>query len=200
MRRKGLTQVDVGEKIGHGQSWLSNKLTSKRGTKLEDISKIAKAIGESDSFILTGQRSKPGSTDDAGHHIPVIGWDDIADWPNNGEFAQISEWIAPSSPEDISHASFGLRVNDNSMSSTSGRLSILKGSKVIVSPAEDVEPGSIVLALVAGRPVIRTLDSDGIDRYLQPHNELYPPRPVDSDVRIVGQIVEIKLKLSDLQK
>lgn len=55
MLRENITQDDVAEKLGTSQGCIAHWLSGRRSTGLKDFLRLAKAIGESSEFLLTGE-------------------------------------------------------------------------------------------------------------------------------------------------
>lgn len=88
--------------------------------------------------------------------------------------------------------SFGLRVEGDSMASSSGSPSFPAGTTIIVDPDRKAQSGDYVIARdPQGRPTFKQLMGDGAAWYLRPLNPAYPTVEIDEpELRVIGVVIE----------
>lgn len=121
-----------------------------------------------------------------GRKVPVFSW----------------EAVGRSATEDLgmeiahSSAQFALRMNNDSMTSTSpSEPGIYQGMTLFVNPNLKPGEGSIVVARLPGASAAtcRKLVNDSGFSYLRPLNPAYPMHKLTPDVEVLGVVVEVRM-------
>jgi repressor LexA len=81
---------------------------------------------------------------------------------------------------------FRLRVRGDSMVNAA----ITDGDVVVVRQQEQAENGEIVAAMIGGETTVKTLQRNGGQAWLMPHNPAYLPIP-GNDAQILGKVVAV---------
>lgn len=133
----------------------------------------------------------------AGHRYPLISWVSAGNWSEALEPYRIDEIdVWPETTEDVSEASFWLMVKGDSMTSPSG-VSIPEGTMILVDPAKEPINGSLVVAKLEfeNEATFKKYVQDAGHQYLKPLNPEYHMQQINSTCRIIGVVVEAKLRL-----
>lgn len=132
-----------------------------------------------------------------GHRMaPVISWVQAGEW---SEAVDLHQPGHGDSYEPVPNAAgrhvFWLRVVGDSMTSQAG-VSVPEGHLILVDP--DVEPmnGSLVVAKLEDSQDVtfKKLVIDAGQKYLKPLNPNYKTTPINGNCRIVGVVIEAKIK------
>ncbi|MGE9551590.1 S24 family peptidase [Erwinia amylovora] len=143
------------------------------------------------NVVLAPVQSRQGKT------YPLISWISAGAWLEAVEpycLSEIDVW--PGTTETVSDASFWLTVKGDSMTAPSG-LSIPEGTLILVDPEKEATNGSLVIAKreSENEATFKRYVRDGEYQYLKPLNPQYRMQPVDNECRIIGVVVEAKLRL-----
>lgn len=132
-----------------------------------------------------------------GKTYPLISWVSAGLWLEAVEPYCLNEIdIWPETTETVSEASFWLTVKGDSMTSPSG-LSIPEGTLILVDPGKEAMNGSLVIAKRdrENEATFKRYVEDGDHKYLKPLNPQYRMQEIDNESRIIGVVVEAKLRL-----
>lgn len=107
---------------------------------------------------------------------------------------EISHWYETT--ERTSERSFWLEVEGDSMTSATG-VSFPEGTLVLVDTERDYQNGSLVVAKLTdvNNATFKKLVIDAGQKYLKPLNTAYQMMPINGNCRIIGVVVDAKLKL-----
>lgn len=107
---------------------------------------------------------------------------------------EISEWYETT--ERTSERCFWLRVEGDSMTSATG-VSFPEGTMVLVDTERDHQNGSLVVAKLTdvNEATFKKLAIDAGQKYLRPLNPTYLPIAINGNCKIIGVVVDAKLKL-----
>ncbi|MCG6228748.1 LexA family protein [Vibrio furnissii] len=107
---------------------------------------------------------------------------------------EISEWYETT--ERTSERCFWLRVEGDSMTSATG-VSFPEGTMVLVDTERDHQNGSLVVAKLTdvNEATFKKLVIDAGQKYLRPLNPTYLPIAINGNCKIIGVVVDAKLKL-----
>lgn len=107
---------------------------------------------------------------------------------------EISEWHETT--ERTSERCFWLRVEGDSMTSATG-VSFPEGTMVLVDTERDHQNGSLVVAKLTdvNEATFKKLVIDAGQKYLRPLNPTYHPIAINGNCKIIGVVVDAKLKL-----
>lgn len=129
--------------------------------------------------------------------IPLISWVQAGTWTETAPGArkdEAEEWIYTTAT--VSDEAFALRVRGDSMTNSTGPLSIPEGSIVVVDPhINDISSinGKMVVAYIDGgiEATLKKFVDDWPNRYLVPLNPNYKPIECTERCRIVGQVKQV---------
>lgn len=127
--------------------------------------------------------------------IPLISW------VRAGSFSEINDSFQPGDADDWivaehtkpSKHSFALKVEGDSMTSTSTPVSFPDGCILIVDPHRAPKAGDYVVAkdTLNQRATFKQLTTDGASWYLKPLNHTYPTKEIDDpSLRVIGVVIE----------
>lgn len=122
--------------------------------------------------------------------VPLVSWTLAGNWK------RAQKTFHPGDAEkyiyvtvDVGDMAFAVRVSGDSMEPK-----IPAGSIVVIDPSQEPLEGSIVLANVEGKAVLKQLVYAGQEAFLKPLNPVYPLSPL-SGAEIVGVAVQVTLDL-----
>ena len=199
MDDKDYRQIDLIKITGLKSAHISQYLSGKRNPKQENVYKLASALGVSAAWLMGKSESmeppKYPVIDKDTIHIPILGTV-AAGYDSFAETNYIGELQAEGSLSESGEELFALRIKGDSMSPR-----ILEGDTVIVSTAEEVENGDIVIAIVDGEEATcKKLQKFSGGIALVPLNPNYQPmffsdEQIDTvPVRIIGKVIENRQK------
>ncbi|MBF4390949.1 LexA family protein, partial [Vibrio anguillarum] len=95
-----------------------------------------------------------------------------------------------------SGGSFWLTVEGDSMTSPVG-ISIPSGARILVDPSIQPANGNLVVAKLdnVNEATFKKLVVDSGQKYLKPLNPNYPLLPINGNCKIIGVVVDAKIKL-----
>ncbi|QPE15891.1 LexA family transcriptional regulator [Providencia rettgeri] len=203
LRRKelGLTQKALSAKVGVSHVAISQWEKEETEPTGNNLFSLADALNCTPEFILKGKEENSGNIaspkiNDSKGEYPLISWVMAGSW---------SEALEPYDRRDIdelyettvacSGGSFWLNVVGDSMTSSSG-LSIPEGMIILVDPAIEPINGKLVVAklLNENEATFKQYIVDAGHHYLKPLNPQYRMIPINGNCRIVGVVVDAKIK------
>lgn len=208
MKDISMTQDALAEKMGLTQASIARYLNKKREPDIETIARIMKAVGlnqmllGSDGFVEYpsdewANVTKVDVQPTYQRSFPVLSSVQAGAWTEACEpytINEISEWHETT--ERTGQNCFWLRVEGDSMTSPSG-VSLPEGTLVLVDTDRDHQNGSLVVAKLTdvNEATFKKLVIDAGQRYLKPLNPAYQMVPINGNCRIIGVVVDAKLKL-----
>ena len=119
---------------------------------------------------------------------PIMRWEELADILKGDFLLQSSIWVG--CPHDMSDDSFALEVENDVMTSASGR-SYSQGSLIFVDREREAKSGDrvVVINQVTLQSVFREYVVDGGVGYLKALNTAYPIIEMTNDHTVIGVIV-----------
>jgi SOS-response transcriptional repressor LexA len=197
--QRGLTQVQLAEESGVGQSDISK---IERGLILRTtaIPALSRALRCDTHWLDTGE-GEPGWNNQENvtpgpslrGSVPLISWVQAGSWGeivDNFQPGDAEQWIETSAR--VTGQAFALRIIGDSMSPK-----VPDGAIVIFDPGKGYQHGSLVLAKRTSDQLatFKQLWYDGETPYLKPLNERYPMLAMPPDTRIIAVAVRLELEL-----
>lgn len=199
---------DIAENTGASKGTVSNWVNDVTEPSGDYLVKLARYLGVSEEWIISGKsetnyvneksfaysvdntyRSNVIRSIDPRSYVPIISWVQAGSWKESDleEINENTEYI----PCHVAHSrnTFALRVQGDSMQSTSGK-SYPDGMVIIVdADQKNPEIGRRVIALLKDSNDItfKQLASDGTRAYLKPLNNSFPP--MFEAFEIVGTVI-----------
>ncbi|RZQ02622.1 helix-turn-helix domain-containing protein [Vibrio vulnificus] len=208
MKEIGVTQDMLAERMGLAQSSIARYLNKKREPDLDTIAKIMKCVGlerlmlSSDGSVeypeeVWANVSAPEIPLTYQSSFPVLSSVQAGAWTEACEpycVREIEQWYQTT--ERTSERCFWLKVEGDSMTSPSG-LSIPDGAYVLVDTERDYQNKSLVVAKLTdvNEATFKQIIIDAGQRYLKPLNPNYKMIPINGNCRIIGVVVDAKIKL-----
>ncbi|WP_217517245.1 LexA family protein [Vibrio metschnikovii] len=208
MKEVGVTQAMLAERMDKSQSAIAHWLGGNRKPSIEEIAAMMKIVGlshmtlNSEGLIEYPEQaianvSKVDIQPTYKARFPVLSSVQAGAWTEACEpymLADISEWHETT--ERTSDRCFWLKVEGDSMTSATG-VSFPEGTLVLVDTERDHENGSLVVAKLedVNEATFKKLVLDAGQRFLKPLNTNYPIMSVNGNCRIIGVVVDAKLKL-----
>lgn len=208
MKDIGMTQSELAEHMGLTQASIARYLNKHREPDIETIAKIMKCTGL--SYMTLNSDGLIDYPDDAINNVspvdvqlvyqksfPVLSSVQAGQWSEAVEpytVEEIDEWALTT--ERTSDRCFWLKVEGDSMTSGSG-ISFPEGTIVLVDKEKDAQNGSLVVAKLTdvNEATFKKLIIDAGQRFLRPLNSAYPTIPINGNCKIIGVIVDAKMKL-----
>lgn len=208
MKDVGITQASLAESMERSQSAIAHWLGDNRKPSIEEIAQILKIVGldnvtlTSDGFMeypdeAWANVSTPEIPLAYQRSFPVLSSVQAGAWAEACEpysVREIEQWYQTT--ERTSEKSFWLKVEGDSMTSPSG-LSIPDGAYVLVDTERDYQNKSLVVAKLTdvNEATFKQIIIDAGQRYLKPLNPNYKMIPINGNCRIIGVVVDAKIKL-----
>lgn len=208
MKDVGITQASLAESMERSQSAIAHWLGDNRKPSIEEIAQILKIVGldnvtlTSDGFMeypdeAWANVSTPEIPLAYQRSFPVLSSVQAGAWTEACEpysVREIEQWYQTT--ERTSERSFWLKVEGDSMTSPSG-LSIPDGAYVLVDTERDYKNKSLVVAKLTdvNEATFKQIVIDAGQRYLKPLNPNYKMIPINGNCRIIGVVVDAKIKL-----
>ncbi|WP_415720509.1 LexA family protein [Photobacterium ganghwense] len=202
---KGMSQRSLAEKCGWGASRIGNYEAGVRSINLDDAEVIAKHLDikpyqilfDSEDLIEFANVSKIDIQPSYIQKFPVLSSVQAGAWTEAVESyppVDADEWYETT--ERTSKRCFWLRVQGDSMTSAIG-LSFPEGTLVLVDPEREFENGSLVVAKLidVNEATFKKLVIDAGQKFLKPLNPSYPTLPINGNCKIIGVVVDAKMKL-----
>ncbi|WP_202598195.1 MULTISPECIES: LexA family protein [unclassified Vibrio] len=202
---QGISQKTLAEKCGWGASRIGNYEAGVRSVNLDDAEIIASVLNikpyqilfdssEIDSLSnLTQIDIQPKFQ----NTFPLLSSVQAGQWTEACEaysLDEIDEWYEAT--VKTSKRSFWLRVQGDSMTSLTG-VSIPEGTLVLVDTEKEHSNGSLVVAKLTdvNEATFKKFVTDGGQDYLKPLNKDYKTVPINGNCKIIGVVVEARLRL-----
>ena len=208
MKDTGITQAVLAERMDKSQSAIAHWLGGNRKPSIEEIASIMKIVGV-DHMTLNSE-GLIEYPDEAWANIspvdnqlkyqnsfPVLSSVQAGAWTEALEpytVEEITEWYETT--ERTSEKCFWLRVEGDSMTSGVG-VSFPEGTLVLVDTERDHQNGSLVVAKLTdvNEATFKKLVIDAGQKYLRPLNPVYQPIAINGNCKIIGVVIDAKLKL-----
>jgi len=192
-KQKGWSQEELAKRTSMSRGRIgqleTNPLAEVKGANLVSLAaalgfSTEKLLSKEELLLVAGVKTKPLT-----RKIPILLWASLSSI-NKGEKLMLDSdrWIG--CPDDIGENSFALEVENDLMTSNSGR-SYPVGSFVFVDQDKPVKSGDRVIAVN-----LKTLDSvfreyviEGSVSYLKPLNTQYSTKECDENTQIIGVVV-----------
>lgn len=188
---KGLTILEVANRIGSDVGNLSRLERDKQGYSDELLRRLAGALGcaVADFFADVGNVTPigPNNTD-----MPLISWVKAGSWCESpDEFApgDAEDWLPR--PKGAGPKAFALRVEGDSMTSPHpGQKSYSEGTIIFVDPDKALTNGCRVVARADnGEYTFKAYVEDAGRIFLKPLNPQYPLIDVTDGVHVCGVVI-----------
>lgn len=192
-KAKGWSQEELAKRTSMSRGRIgqleTNPLAEVKGANLVSLAaalgfSTEKLLSKEELLLVAGVKTKPLT-----RKVPILLWASLSSI-NKGEklMLESDRWIG--CPTDIGENSFALEVENDLMTSNSGR-SYPVGSFVFVDQDKPVKSGDRVIAVN-----LKTLDSvfreyviEGSVSYLKPLNTQYSTKECDENTQIIGVVV-----------
>lgn len=209
MKEIGMTQDGLAENMGVSQASIARYLNKKREPDIDTIAKIMKCVGLSEMVIkqdgtvrTEAELSNTSKVDIETQYkgcYPLINAVQAGNWTEIcepcSEYDTGSLEMIPTT-EKASGGSFWLTVEGDSMTSPAG-ISIPSGARILVDPSIQPANGNLVVAKLenVNEATFKKLVVDSGQKYLKPLNPNYPLMPINGNCKIIGVVVDAKLKI-----
>ncbi|CED71571.1 putative phage repressor protein CI [Aliivibrio wodanis] len=205
LKELSVTQEALAEKIGVTPGGLGHWLNGRRDPSLEIIAKILKEL-RLDKLILNSdgsleypslENTTPSPELAYKNSFPVISAVQAGAWTEACEpysLNEVDEFLFTT--EKANEHSFWLKVKGDSMTSNSSP-SFPEGTAVLVDPCIEPESGKLVIAKLSdvNEATFKRLIIDAGQKYLKPLNPDYPMLPINGNCKIIGVVIDAKMKL-----
>lgn len=203
MKARKVTQHQLAARLGMSQGGIGHWLGKRRVPSLADMNRVLEELGLGylETVLVIREKSDAPANDDA---APVTQYNPYFRYP-------VTDWKHPcqvheqrpaygatrfeASDYEADGEAFWLQVSGDAMTAPSGS-SIAEGMMILVDPAREAEPGTLVVAQWAGssQATFRKLIEESGQRYLVPLNPTYPKALLTDDCRIIGVVVQATVK------
>ena len=203
--KQGISQKDLAELCGWGPSRISNYESGLRSINLDDADMLAKHLSikpyqilfDDDELTSFANVTTIDIQPNYQKSFPVLSSIQAGAWTEACEpylKDEISEWYGTT--ERTSSNCFWLRVHGDSMTSSSG-ISFPEETLVLVDAEREAQNGSLVVAKLTdvNEATFKKLVIDAGQRFLKPLNPQYPTLPINGNCKIIGVVIDAKLKL-----
>ncbi len=215
MKETGTTQNMMAEEMNLSQSAIAHWLAGNRKPSIEDIAMMMKVVGMKhiqlgDDGYVEYPDNVIENTSSVDDFTGYKGWYPLINSVQAGQWTEVSEGFCaensaryyPSdvemipSTEKASEDSFWLTVEGDSMTSSVG-LSVPSGTRILVDPHVEATHNRLVVAKLdnVNEATFKQLVIDAGQKYLKPLNSAYQIIPINGNCRIVGVVVDAKIKL-----
>lgn len=187
----GYSQKDLARKAGIRQQSIQSieDGTTKHPRKLSQIESI---LGLPQGYLLYGEENCIDLPQPIIARCPILSWEDAKDWPQNKNYVLTKKIEQLTHQVILSHNSYALKIEDNSMVNYRLAEGFHKGKYIIVDPAREYRDGNFVIARKENseKLLFRQYVNDAGDKYLNPLDIAnYQRVPVSSDIAICGVVV-----------
>ncbi len=200
---KGISQKTLAELCGWGASRVGNYEAGVRSINLDDAEALAEHLGIAPYQILFDSAELANTTaikvtpPSSKASYPVISSVQAGMWKEACEpytIDEIDTFIETT--ERVSDCSFWLKVEGESMMSANG-VSFPPDTMILIDPNVEAENGKLVVAKLddVNEATFKKLVIDSGRRFLKPLNNDFPILPINGNCKIVGVVVDAKLKL-----
>jgi len=206
----GITQQDIADALGITQGAVGHYLNGRNALNLSaaltfsrllqvpvsDFStSLAKEVDAASLSVFDKNVTYNGPYEPKGRY-PMLSWVSAGQWEEAMEpysISEINEWYESDVP--IQGVGFWLKVEGDSMTAPIGQ-SIPEGHCVLVDTGREAKNGSLVVAKLtdANEATFKKLIIDGGQRYLKGLNPAWPMTPINGNCRIIGVVVESKVR------
>ncbi|MGI2072152.1 LexA family protein [Shewanella baltica] len=208
IKELGMTQEKLAELVEVTPGGMGHWLNNRREPSLSQIAKILKAVNL-DSLVLhsdgtleypdeaISNLSNTKSNISYQKSFPVISYVQAGLWTEALEpcsVASSDEWYETT--ERTGDNCFWLRVQGDSMTSPSG-ISFPEGTLILIDAEKDFQNGSFVVAKLTdiNEATFKKLVIDAGQKFLRPLNTVYPTLPINGNCKIIGVVVDAKIKI-----
>lgn len=199
MQKLGLKNKDLAEATGASKGTVSQWVNDGNGPSAQFITPLAKVLGVSEQWLLQGGNNRKALTVNTRglQKIPLLSLRQAGEWSDlmNQDLTHFQDWVTVS--EDISPFSFAVQMDNDSMVSAVGDVTIPQGATLIVDPTQEPIAGRVVVALLDDNKTvtIKKLSIDGPNIYLVPLNNNYKAMQIASLQQIIGVCLQMLSKL-----
>ncbi len=208
MKEIGITQNVLAEKMGVSQSAIAHWLSKNREPSIETVATMMKCVKlthmtlDSDGFVdypdsAIANVTKIDIQPTYQKSFPVLSSVQAGQWHEAVEpytIDEISEWHMTT--ERCSDRCFWLKVHGDSMTSATG-VSFPEGTLVLVDTEIDAENGKLVVAKLTdvNEATFKKFIVDSGQKFLKALNPAFPILPINGNCKIIGVVIDAKLKL-----
>jgi len=191
-KAEGWSQLDLSKRTllsrGRIAQLETNPVAEVKGDSLVSLAKAfgittEQLISNRDPNKMVGLQLQPIT-----RKAPIMSWDALPQILTGSLILESDEWIG--CPHDLNDNSFALKVQNDVMTSNTGR-SYANGSLIFVDTEKEAKSGDRVIAIdiPSLTSVFRELVLDGGVGYLKPLNSAYPTTEMTDATKIIGVIV-----------
>ncbi|HDL9515841.1 TPA: helix-turn-helix domain-containing protein [Vibrio cholerae] len=208
MKQIGITQDGLAERMGVSQASIARYLNKKREPDIETIAEMMKHVGldkmllSSDGLVeypddVIANVSKIDIQPRYQGRYPLISSVQAGAWAEACEpyeLEEVSEWYETT--EKVIGKGFWLRVVGDSMTSLTG-VSFPEGTLILVDTGRECENKSYVVAKLTdvNEATFKQFIVDAGMKYLMPLNQTYKPISINGNCKVIGVVIDAKLKL-----
>lgn len=198
---QGLTLQQLCDATG-GVLYTSHLSSIERGKMTPNVAiaaAIAKALSVSLDALIEESRSDgmPIATTELARRVPVITWEQAAEWaahPDPAGLPSGTPWVLPL--DNPPGQQFALVVRDEAMHGPSGPAFPI-GSTIFVDPGKTAVANDFVVGYTgdAAAPTFKKLIRDGSQRYLRALNPQFPMVQADDTFEVIGVVTGMNMRL-----
>lgn len=208
IKELNMTQEKLAEMVGVTPGGMGHWLNKRREPSIEQIAAILKVLNLEETVLHSDGSlgyldetienvSKIDIQPQFQKNFPLLSAVQAGQWTEACEpysLDEIDEWYEAT--VRTSEQCFWLRVQGDSMTSASG-VSIPEWTLVLVDTNREHENGSLVVAKLTdvNEATFKKFVSDGGQHYLKPLNDKYQMIPINGNCKIIGVVVEARLRL-----